>query len=87
MTNEEIKSELIDRVNNYLSENTNRDNTLSGLNSRLTDSIKSIEKIKEILKEILKEKSIDFKDEKSENDFIEFIKPTMFDLAKKTVQN
>lgn len=87
MTNEEIKLELIDRVNNYLSINTNRNNTVNGLISRLNESNKSIEKIKEILKEILKENNIDFKDENSENDFIEFIKPTMFDLAKKTVQN
>jgi|GEM_PF-2611881 len=87
MTNEEIKSELIDRVNVYLSTNTDRNNSIDGLINRLTDFNKSLEKIDEILVELLKENNINYKDEKFEEEFIEFIKPTMFELAKKIVQN
>lgn len=87
MTNEEIKSELIDRVNVYLSTNTDRNNSVDGLINRLTDFNKSLEKIDEILVELLKENNINYKDKKFEDEFFEFIKPTMFELAKKIVQN
>lgn len=86
MTNEEIKSELINRVDTYLSTNTDRNNTIDGLKNRLTDFDKSIEKIDKILNEIISENRINLKDEELKNKFIEFIKPTMFELAKKIVQ-
>jgi hypothetical protein len=86
MTNEEIKSELINRVDTYLSTNTDRNNTIDGLINRLTGFDKSIEKIDEILNEIISENRINFEDEELKNEFIEFIKPTMFELAKKIVQ-
>ena len=86
MTNEEIKSELINRVETYLSTNTDRNNTIDGLKNRLADFDKSIVKIDEILNEIISENRINLEDEELKNKFIEFIKPTMFELAKKIVQ-
>ena len=86
MTNEEIKSELINRVDTYLSTNTDRNNTIDGLKNRLADFDKSIEKIDKILNEIISENRINLDDEELKNKFIEFIKPTMFELAKKIVQ-
>ncbi len=70
-----------------MSNHTDRSNTLNGLSNRLSSFDKSLEKIDEILVELLKENNINYKDEEVKKEFIEFIKPTVFELTKKIVKN
>lgn len=87
MTNEEIRRELIIRVNTFLNSNSDKRGSLDGLISRLKSFKPFSEKIIEILNNILTENDIKFKNENEKNEFTKFIKPTIEELAKKVITN
>lgn len=83
MTNEEIKYELIYRVNNLLNYKSSKTEDLVEIQNRLNNLKLFMTKIQEILNDILSENKIKFNSEKERDDFIIFIKPTVNELSRK----
>lgn len=93
MTKEEIKNELIRKVENLLRLNENKMRRAEGLDKlnawqEKFDKTPDFSKlIVDKLKEVLVENKIDFKDENDKNDFLEYIKPTVKELVVKFMKN